>query len=139
MTLGQSWVMEFRSAVELRPAGYDRVAVIFAALPTDPDFKFPVTFHQQPAWAMSVVVVIELKGKIQWLPAQLVYYARPSGELVIPPGTGFCSPLKMYPDTRDAEILHWISYRDWFLATCLHALWRMNGASKVQGDSSRPI
>jgi hypothetical protein len=124
--LSQSWVMEFRAPIELRPVGHDRIAVIFTALPTEPDFKLPANFHHVPAWAMSAVVVSELKGEIQWLPAHLVYYVGRSGELVVPPGGEFCTPMKMYPNTRDAEIQYWTSSRDWFLAPCLHSLSRMN-------------
>ena len=124
--LCQSWVMEFRAPIELKPVGHDRIAVIFTALPTGPDFKLPANFHHVPAWAMSAVVVSELKGEIQWLPAHLVYYVGRSGELVVPPGGEFCTPMKMYPNTRDAEIQYWTSSRDWFLAPCLHSLSRMN-------------
>ena len=121
-----SWVMEFRAPIELRPAGFDRVAVIFTVLPTDADFQLPANSYQVPTWAVSAVVVFEGKGEIQWLPAQMVYYVERSGELVVPPGEPFCSPIKMYADTRDAEIQHWTAFRDWFLAPCLHALSRMS-------------
>ncbi len=128
--LCQRWVMEFRSPNELRPIGHDRIAVIFTAVPTEPDFKLPANFFKVPAWAMSAVVVSELEGRLQWLPAHLVYYVGRSGELVVPPGGEFCTPMKMYPDTRDAEIQNWTSSRDWFLAPCLHALTRMNSCPK---------
>jgi hypothetical protein len=128
--LCQSWVMEFRAPIELRPIGHDRIAVIFTAVPTEPDFKLPTNFHHVSAWAMYAVVVSELKGGIQWLPAHLVYYVGRSGELVVPPGGEYCTPMKMYSDTPDAEIQYWTSSRDWFLAPCLHALSRMNSCPK---------
>ncbi len=114
--------------MELRPAGFERVAVIFTAVPTEPDLQLPANFYHVPAWAMSAVVVSELKGEIQWLPAQLVYYVGRAGELMVPPGEAFCSPMKMYPDARDAEIQLWPAFRDWFLAPCLYAHSRMNNA-----------
>jgi hypothetical protein len=85
VSLGQSWVMEFRAPIELRPAGFDRVAVLFTALPTDPDFQLPANCYHVPTWAISAVVVFERKGEIQWLPTQLVYYVGRSGELVVLP------------------------------------------------------
>jgi hypothetical protein len=92
--------MEFRAPTELRQVGHDRIAVIFAAIPTEPDFKLPANFHHVPAWAMAAVVVSELKGEIQWLPAHLVYYVGRNGELVVPPGGEFCTPMKMYGPAR---------------------------------------
>ena len=132
----QSWVMEFRVPTELRPIGHDRVAVLFTAQPTEQDFKLAANFHRRPAWAMSAVVVSEFKGAIRWLPAHLVYYVGRSGELVVPPSGEYCTPMKMYPDIREAEIQYWTADRDWFLAPCLHSLSQMNVRSAKSGDSN---
>ena len=125
------------SPIELKPVGFERVAVIFTAVPTDPDFHLPASVQSRPAWAMSAVVVFEGKDEVQWLPAQLVYYVGRSGALVASPGTGFCCPIKMYADTRDAEIQHWTAFRIWFLALCLHALCHMNSSPKEQVDPNQ--
>lgn len=132
--LGQSWVMEFRSPVELREFEFDRAAVIFTAQPTGPDVEVWARLQIVPAWAMTAAIIYVRKNEIHWLPAHLVYYVGRSGQLMVPAGEAFCSPIKMYPETQDAEIQYWTGFRDWFLAPCLHALSRMNGSPRKPAD-----
>ena len=132
--LGKSWIMEFRSPVEPRAFGFDRVAVISTVLPTAPIFQISENLQIVPRWAVSAAIVYERNNEIQWLHAQLIYYVGRSGELMVPPGEEFCSPMKMYPDTRDAEIQLWPALRDWFLAPCLYAHSRMNSRRTKQTD-----
>lgn len=134
--LGSSWIMEFRSPVELMAFGLDRVAVISTVLPTAPVFQISENLQIVPTWAVSAAIVYERNKEIQWLHAQLVYYVGRSGELMVPPGEEFCSPMKMYPDTQDAEIQLWPGFRDYFLAPCLYAHSRMNSHQAKQTDSN---
>ena len=57
--LGQSWVMEFRPPDEMKAVGFARAAVMFTAMPAEPDFRLPPNVHVRPAWAMSTVIVFQ--------------------------------------------------------------------------------